>query len=299
MDISVIVPTRNRADLLKVNLKSLERQEHPSDRFEVIVVDNDSTDGTESVVKEKSGRGKIEVRYVLEKEVGLAHVRNRGIEESRGEIVAYIDDDAEADPLWLATLAQAQQERPEAVCFSGKVLLKWEEPPPPWWEPCFDGALSGFDWGDEPKPFAYPHCPVGGNLFVKRAAFDEFGTFRTDLGRKGAGLLSSEETEFALRLFRAGKPVLYEPRAIVHHQIDKERLTKSYLRKQAYWDGWSHANFEKGYQIGSLVSDAESAFRLGLHSITHLNFSLQRQTEFCRRVGRVVNRIFSPNTPPL
>ncbi len=294
MDVSVVVPTRNRSGYLRANLKSLERQAYPRDQLEVIVVDNDSTDDTEWAVKEASGEISFNVRRVVEKKIGLAHARNRGIEESKGEIIAFIDDDAGADPRWLATLERAFREHPDAGCVSGKVLLNWTEPPPSWWDPCFNGALSGFTWGDKPRPFAYPYCPVGGNLAVKKSVFENLGAFRTDLGRKGNGLRSCEETEFALRFFRSGGSAVYEPEAIVHHAVDSRRLTKSYVRRQAYWDGWSHANFEKDYGMGTMAGDVESFLRLVLHSVMHMKFSLSRQAELCRRGGRLVNRVFVP-----
>ena len=173
--ISIIIPTINRADLLEKFLLSLKKQALATSKYEVIIVDNGSTDNTKTVV-EQYILTIPNLFYVYEPNPGLHSGRHRGFLESKGEILVYGDDDIEAFPSWLATIDQCFQDNPDVVMVGGKNLPQFENPPPEWllqmWEPKQNeqilGYLSILDLGDQPKPIS-PYYIFGCNFAIRRS----------------------------------------------------------------------------------------------------------------------------------
>lgn len=262
MDISVIVCTHNRCELLWETLQSLMSQDYPVQDYEVIVVDNQSTDGTRDVVykfMKKGGDGssnligedRVQVRYIFEEKIGLSNARNRGIAESRGDIVAFIDDDAIAERFWLSKLMNVYREEKDAVCVGGGVIAEWKIPKPGWWHPHLN-IVSKFEYGDARTILRYPVFPIGTNISFKKNTVVNAGMFDTNLGRIGSKLSGYEEVDVCVKLQKVGQPIYYEPRAIVYHIVDGERLSRGFIRRRAYEEGRSQYLFEverfgKGY----------------------------------------------------
>ena len=153
MLLSVIIPTRNRSKCLSALLDSLFRQEFGSLSWEIIVVDNASTDNTQSVTQEKVGHSPIPLRYVCEPKLGLHHGRHRGTREAHGEIIAFVDDDTVLAPGWISGLDLILSRKADAVV--SRILPNWEADPPPWLtELIINGRLSCLtlqDLGNEPR----------------------------------------------------------------------------------------------------------------------------------------------------
>ena len=240
MKISVIVCTHNRSDLLPRTLESLLVQDYPASEYEVIVVDNRSTDGT----KEAVSRLKDRVRYVYEETIGLSHARNRGIRESRGEIVAFIDDDARAEKNWLSAIHRAFDGLKDAACVGGKVLLEWAAPRPSWWTDNMNPHLSAVDYGNQVKKLGYPAYPFGTNIVFKREAAEKAGGFNPELGRIGKKFLAGEEIEICLTIEKQGGGIYYSPEMVVHHWISPDRVTRESIYRKSYWHGRSCALVE-------------------------------------------------------
>ena len=239
LEVSVVVCTLNRAASLQRALDSLCVQTAPSDRFEVLVVDNGSTDETPKVVAELAARCPS-VRGVHEPRTGLSHARNRGIEEARGEVVAFLDDDATADPGWVESLAGAFAD-PRVGAAGGKVVLEFPDRRPAWLPPRLEGFYSGLDLGDEPMTFPDRLGPYGANMAVRRSTLATTGGFSPALGRRGRNLISNEEVELFERVRRSGALIRYEPAAWVRHHIEPERVSRRYLLRRAYAQGRSRA----------------------------------------------------------
>jgi len=246
LNISVIVCTHNRCDNLERTLNSLVSQDCPISDYEVIVIDNRSTDRTKDIVDSFISRedDKVNLRYIFEEKVGLSHARNRGIEESQGDIIAFIDDDARAEKSWLSKLAKVYSEEKDAGCVGGRVLLDWHEEKPAWWQPELDEVFNGINYSDSRICLSYPRYPYGTNISFRGDVLRKVGMFRTDLGRIGKKLLAGEETEMCLRIEKGGYKILYEPMAIVYHEVAPQKLTKSYIRNRSFWHGKSLALFE-------------------------------------------------------
>jgi len=254
MDLTVIVCTHNRCDSLAKTLHSiaLSRMPHPVE-WEVLVVDNNSNDHTRELVAEFCEQYPGRFRYLFERQPGLSCARNAGILEARGTVVVFTDDDVIVDSMWLQNLTANMLEH-EWAGVGGRVLPVWECSPPAWlkagqWYTL--GPLPNFDFGPHACELTRP--PFGANMGFRRAMFEKYGYFRTDLGRRPNSLMSNEDTEFAGRLLAAGERLRYEPSAIVHHPVQKDRMEKQYFL--AWWFHKGQANIrEFGIQPGTRYS---------------------------------------------
>jgi glycosyltransferase involved in cell wall biosynthesis len=220
--ITVVVCTRNRADRLDVALGSLAHLETDGRfSYEVLVVDNGSTDDTPAAVKRIAANFPVALRRVFEERPAVGRARNRGVAEAFGEWIAFFDDDQAADPRWLAELL-ALAERKGVRCVGGQVRLKL----PPGIERDLSPVcrmLLGCSV-DMPTERRYtPSCtPGAGNLMVHRTVFTEVGAFDEACSR-------GEDTDLFVRMYKAGIEAWYSPDAAIDHVIPPERLTDDFL----------------------------------------------------------------------
>jgi len=236
--ISVIIPTRNNADMLQGAIKSLLTQTLPPQNYEIIIVDNGSTDNTPDVVLKVAKENTLpRIVYVQQPRPGLSLARDTGVNAAIGQWVAYIDDDALAAPDWLEAILETYQLHPDAVAVGGKVMGKWEGPIPTWFDSTCERAVSVVDWGPDIKPLRFPEWVCGTNYSVKRELVLELGGHDPNLGRRDKLRLGGEEVELQQRIEKAGLLVMYNPNAFVHHHIPHKRLTKKYYLGQQYWAG--------------------------------------------------------------
>jgi glycosyltransferase involved in cell wall biosynthesis len=231
-DVSVVLSTYNRADLLPSALDALLAQTGDA-AYEVIVVDNNSTDNTADVVRRIAARSQGPIRYVFEARQGLSHARNRGIELARAPIVAFSDDDVRVAEDWIARLARAFAEHPEVDYVGGRVLPRWLTPPPRWLTTAHWSPLALQDYGTEPFEASRAHaiCLVGANLAFRRRVFDRVGRFAPELGRIKDGIGSTEDHDMQLRIWRAGMRGRYDPAIVATADVTPDRLDKSYHRR--------------------------------------------------------------------
>ena len=195
MKISVVVCTYNRCEDLRRALQSLILQDFPASDYEILVVDNNSKDGTKGVVSEFT-----QVRYVLEEKIGLSYARNRGIEESRGDIVAFIDDDARADKEWLKNFSSVYIEDYNAGCVGGRVIADWRGlREPSWWHPALN-SVSKFQYSSVRTTLKYPYFPIGTNISFRKDSLVRAGMFNPVFGRNGTKMLACEETDICLNI---------------------------------------------------------------------------------------------------
>ncbi|MBN1267431.1 MAG: glycosyltransferase [Anaerolineales bacterium] len=226
-DLSVIVCTYNNHVSLVNTLESLYQQSLSPDRYEVLVVDNNSDDQTKAI-----STSFPRCKYVFEEKQGLAQARNTGIAEATGRIIAFIDDDAEADFEWLSRILAAFEKNENIWAAGGKALPIWDAEKPAWLTETYYRSLSLLDWGENIRPLAWPERIIGTNCAFRKAVFEEIGRFQTDLGRVGSVLLGNEDTEIQERIHETGHQVLYVPDAIVHHHVPADRMTEAYLQKR-------------------------------------------------------------------
>jgi GT2 family glycosyltransferase len=241
MRCSIVIATYNRAGDLAETLASLAGL-RPCGSWEVVVVDNNSTDTTRSVVENAAQTFPAPLTYVFEKEQGRSPALNAGIRRARGEIIVTTDDDVRVGKDWLDRAAAALD---SCNCdyVGGRVLPIWGGPRPAWL-PDRGGkhwaVIALLDYGAEPIEFG-ARVPLGVNMAFRRSAFDRAGLFDARTGRKAGTLLGQEVREWCIRARAAGVRGYYAPEMVVHHIIPAARLNKRYFRRWFYWRGISRA----------------------------------------------------------
>lgn len=231
--ISVVVCTYNRADLLAGALQSLCEQNLDPSEYEIIVVDNNSSDDTRAVVRAFC-QGYLNVRYCFEPQQGLSHARNRGWQEARGEYVGYIDDDGKAPEQWLV-VAKEIIERASPAVLGGPYYAFYNTPKPRWFKDAYGSCVKGGG-----ARFLKRHEYLsGGNIFIRRFLLQSLGGFDTDLGMAGQKMAYGEETSL-LRGMCASMPnevIHYDPKLYVYHLVRPEKMTLPRLVRESFVRG--------------------------------------------------------------
>jgi glucosyl-dolichyl phosphate glucuronosyltransferase len=238
--ISIVVCTYNREKYLPKMLESVANQNCAKTDFELILVNNKSIDNTASICEDFGVEQEdINYHYFLETQQGLSYARNRGIKESKGEFVVFIDDDAFLEENYIKELKQYLRNTPELVGFGGKIYPFLECELPVWMSKYLSTLMSIIDLGGEVKLFSGSKYPIGANMGVSRKVIDKIGVFNESLGRTGTSMLGGEEKDFFFRIKEAGIPIYYFPKMLVHHVIPAKRLTVEFIKKQAEGIGFS------------------------------------------------------------
>jgi len=234
MKVSVVICTYNREQHIERALESLIPQTASKEDYEIVIVDNNSTDSTPERIKNfKKKYPDYHIQTAVETNQGLSFARNKGIELAKGEIISFIDDDAIARENFIEKIISNTEKFPSHYAFGGKVLPKYEkEKEPEWMSPYIERIISIVDMGDEIKSFDKTY-PVGCNMFFRREIFDKIGKFNTNLR------LRSDDKYIFMKIKEAGYEVLYFPDVVVQHFIDDFRTTKEYVIKISRLNGKS------------------------------------------------------------
>lgn len=236
---TVVVCTRNRERELGATLDSALSLGEPFP-WELLVVDNASTDGTLAAARAVERRHPGRVRVVDEPVVGLSAARNCGVRLARGEWLAFLDDDALPVPGWLEAYDAALAE-PGVLSAGGPVEPRFEGELPGWLDHRFLTYVSAWDLGPEPLDLRYIELPRGANVAYRREAFELVGGFDRRLGRSGRSLRSCEEIELGLRIERSAFRTRYVPGARVRHSVEASRLTPEWMVRRFAAQGFSEA----------------------------------------------------------
>ncbi len=231
---SVIVCTYNRCDSLAKTIECLAMQQVPeSIRWEIIIVDNNSSDKTkEAVTAAKSNIANL--KYEFEKQQGLSHARNHGIDCATGDILLFTDDDVCPEPDWIYTILKGFEEYNCDAC-GGYITPNWETPPPHWLTERFYGFLAVKT--DNRPPYQIQKetdYPFGANMAIKRSVIEHVGNFDTNRGRKGNVLAGGEDDEMFRKIITAGYRAMYFNMARVCHRVESFRVEKNYFRRWRY-----------------------------------------------------------------
>lgn len=241
--ITIAVCTHNRVRSLKRTLDCLIRLPATAD-YEVLVVDNASTDGSRTLVSAMSSQWP-QLRYVYEGKLGLSNALNRAVEAARGEVIAFVDDDETVAANWLDAVRDAFSDRNVGVIF-GRLRVKTKGP-----ESTRRQLRSLFpprDYGENPIQVTEANRArfmFGTGISAYwRSTLLEMGPFRTDLGRKGGQLLGGEDTDMFGRLLKAGKTIVYWPDAVYYHHIDEHRTSLGASLKRSFYFGVNEARLD-------------------------------------------------------
>ena len=258
-DATVLICTYNRAAFLGSTLDSLARTRVSRVRWNVVVVDNNSTDATADVVKSRIATYPVALTYLFEPSQGKSHALNTGLAATTAGIVLFTDDDVLVPERWIDAACRPMLDDPSIDYVGGPVRPIWEEPCPTWLDlrrPDLRGTLAILDYG--PDPFVFEErqrVPLGANMAVRRTLIDRVGGFDPALGRRGESLLGQEQAEFFCRSRAAGARGMYEPAMELQHHVPARRLTKTYFRRWWYWKGVSKALLERRHPITELGVD--------------------------------------------
>jgi len=237
-DISIVIPTFNRASSLRLTLNALDRQLTPDGlAWEVIVADNNSRDRTRSEVEDFIRTARIPIRYVFAARQGVSHARNAGVANARADIVGFTDDDADPAPDWVATIVTVMAET-GADLVGGQIHPAWHRPPPAWLEhgAFFRDSLAIMDYTTPTTivdSFALPMI-WGANMAFRRKVFDRVGAFNPQRGAIGYKLYRGEEGDLVRRVIEAGFRAVYDPRLFVSHRIGPDRMRVAYFARLAF-----------------------------------------------------------------
>ena len=266
--ISVVLCTYNRCDLMTAALKSVCEQSLPPSRYEVLVVDNNSSDTTKQCVLAMS-RHYPHVRYLFEDKQGLSHARNAGFRAARGLYVAYADDDATVPTDWLC-VAQHIIEQTAPAMFGGPYRPFYNAMKPPWYR----DKYGSYDLGVVAKELTKDEYLCGTNMFFRRNLLEQLEGFNTEVGMMGERLGYGEETVIQRRICNEypKEVIYYDPRLIVSHLVRPEKMSMRWCARQMFASGqaWQHVLHETATER---IHAARSCLR-GLRALAQLTGSL-------------------------
>ena len=250
--ISVVVCTYNREELLRGCLDSLCQQTLDKELYEVIVVDNNSTDNTWDIAVTYC-KTEQNFRLVKELQQGLSHARNRGWIEANGQYIAYIDDDARATEDWLERIVVTFLTiTPQPVAVGGKIHPWYDQTPPKWFLDDFEIRT----WGDKPEFLQPPRAQYGfsgSNMCIRKEIIEAYSGFSPQFGMIGGKMGLGEESDLFMRIYNDQPCFWYDPNILVYHWVPKSNMTIKYRIQRAYKGGETIAYIDRGSRSKLLV----------------------------------------------
>lgn len=296
---SVVVCTHNRVDLLSQCLTSLVGQTLPAERYEIIVVDNRSADGTRIMVESfRQDHPAHQVVLIYESELGLGWARNAGWRQARGEYVAFIDDDAKADSRWLEHARTCFEGiRPVPVAVGGPILPYYSESKPAW----FKDEYELRTWGEHPRVLDPRESLSGSNMIFQKEVLERFGGFDVRVGMRGKRISVGEETALFSRITAryVGGLLYYSPHLVVYHVVGAGKMRASYHVVRAFATGqvWYFLNGPRTFQervrflrttLRTIKELTTTAMRQFLTFQDYRNWIIERVAPVALEMGRLV-----------
>lgn len=257
MELSIVISTYNNATSLVRTLESVAKQDADTSLWECIVVNNASTDDTNVRVEEFiHTHSNINLRLVEEATQGLSYARNKGIVESKGDFIAFIDDDETINEGFVTAYIDLFRNY-GAFAAAGALEVRYDSERPSWMSHYTEKMIANpLDLGNKITTITSSITPTGGNMAFNREIFNLYGGFDTELGRRGEQLLGGEENDVFERIRNLGERVYYTPFAIAYHHIADRKLTPEYFDKLSYGVGVSkRLRAEKSGTERELYSD--------------------------------------------
>lgn len=252
LNLSIALCTYNRSDVLPKCLESLADQSVDSELFEVLIIDNHSTDDTKKIAL-NFGEKHSNFKYIFEEKQGLSHARNRAIEEAKSEYLAYIDDDAIADKEWLEKIGSVIQNNKDIAAFGGPIYPWYNKEKPKW----FKDEFATHSYGKEHFQLTEQNCPFGlsgSNMIFKKDALKKYGGFSTEYGMNGDKIAFGEESFLFNKMLKNNENIQYFPDIFVYHLVSD----KSYSLKEA---------FKRSIQNGKAIAHIRGSKPLSIDSV--------------------------------
>jgi len=241
MKFSIITCTYNREKYLGQTLKSVCEQNFPAGDYEIVVVDNNSTDNTANICEQyRQKYSDKQFFYFKETNQGFSFALNRGIKESRGEYIIFVDDDETINPNHLEQLDKYLKEYPQAELIASPVNPIYENGEPEWMSHFTQRLIGGyFNQGNKVKILDANHYPGTGHTIIKRELYEKYGHYNTELGRKGTSLIGAEDKDMFNRLKNNGISAYYFPDIPIYHHIPASKTTDDFFNRLTYSIGKS------------------------------------------------------------
>lgn len=258
MDVSVVLATHRRPQLLQETLASIARARRPPAGFEVVVCDNAGDPETEAVCRD--GGYELELQYLVERTPGKNAALNLAVEEARGDLFLFTDDDVIVDESWIEEMWEGARRWTDHVVFGGRVLPVWPEPLPSYLN---NESLHGifFSRLDPPIPEGPDPAflPFGPNMAIRRSVFDAGHRYNAEVGPSGRSYIMGSETDMVRRLKDIGQTPVFLPGSSVGHRVRRDQYSLSWLIRRSVNYGRS-----LGYRatIGQDLHTAEPVPRL-------------------------------------
>ena len=241
MYLSVVICSYNRGKYLPMVLNSLQAQDYSCLSYEIILINNNSTDNTDEIIRTyQEANPELPLIYVIEYNQGISYARNRGVETAKGDIIVFIDDDETVESDFLASVNDFFTQYKDAGISSGPVIPVYETEKPKWLSHFTMRLITGaYDKGKSIKLLGNKDYPGTGHACFRKSLFVKYGAFDVTLGRKGNSLMGAEDKDFFLRLMNGGEKCYYLPSAKIYHHIPDSKLTDDFFRKITYSIGKS------------------------------------------------------------
>ena len=256
MQLSIIICSYNRASYISEALDSLYHQSSGLDVFEVLIVDNNSTDNTDTVYKIWRAVNPLgQFTYATETKQGASFARNKGALLAKGDWLCFMDDDAIATPNYVENILSHVKEQPNIVGFGGKIIPKYIPEAPKWMSRYVSSLVGNFDYATVACPFENGKYPLESNMVVNKKIYEQVGGFNTDLpGVVGTLRIGGEGKELFFKIMALGHTIFYDPSILVYHVVEVKKLTKEYM-----------------YRVASGIGRGERTRTLNIGSIAYFN----------------------------
>lgn len=278
MILSIIICSYNRASYISDALTSLYCQSAGLDAFEVIIVDNNSTDNTKDVYaiwRHTNTNGQF--TFINETKQGASFARNTGATIAKGEWVCFMDDDAVATPNYVKNILKHIQDKPDVVGFGGRIIPKYIPSEPKWMSYYVSSLVGNFDYAPIACAFENGKYPLESNMIVKKSVYDQIGGFNVNLpGVVGTLRIGGEGKELFYKILALGHIIYYDPAICVHHVVEVKKLTSEYMYRVASGIGRGEKTRTLAISKAAyLIKVLEYFLKLGAAVILGFKYALQ------------------------
>ena len=278
MTLSIIICSYNRASYISDALTSLYGQSSGLDDFEVIIVDNNSTDNTKEVYAQwRHTNTNGQFTFISEMQQGASFARNTGAAIAKGEWVCFMDDDAVATTDYVKNIIKHIQDQPFIVGFGGRIIPKYIPGEPKWMSYYVSSLVGNFDYAPTACAFENGKYPLESNMIVKKSVYDQIGGFNVNLpGVVGTLRIGGEGKELFYKIIALGHTIYYDPSICVHHVVEVKKLTSEYMYRVASGIGRGEKTRTLNISNGAyLMKILEYLLKLGAGIILGIKYAIQ------------------------
>ncbi len=235
LQISVVICTYNRAAYIYEAMDSLYQQTLPRESYEVIIVNNNSSDNTELVCHSFIGsHNDAQFYYFNEPQQGASFARNTGAHHAQSPLLCFMDDDAVAEKDYLERIVRFFEEYKDAGGLGGRIIPRYIPSEPVWMSHYVSSLVGHFHYSEEVSAFKPGKYPLESNMIIRKQDFDAINGFNSALpGVVGTLRIGGEGKDFFFRLQALGRKIYYDPAIRVHHVVETNKLTREYMYRVA------------------------------------------------------------------